>query len=158
MHCAKGKTEAKWERLTRTVPALLGEAIVSLHLGRKLHYLAVWGAPRHRLVLMSNVVAERSCCPGPALSTLVDRCWGEGQATAAGAGIPLSFAVHWFTLWGHFLSGCANLPGSGSTQCLRWAGLGSALGLQRFCLTGHRQPEKDKVWSVMIQLFEVHSK
>lgn len=74
MHHAKGKTEAKQERLTRTMPALLGAAIVSLHLGGKLHYLAVWGAPRHRLGLMSNAGAEWNGRPGPALSTLVDRC------------------------------------------------------------------------------------
>lgn len=94
MRCAEGKTEVKWKRLTRTVPVFHRAAIVSLHLGGELHYLAVWGAPRHRLGLMSNVGAEWSSCPGPALTTLVDRCRGEGQATAAGARIPLSFAAH----------------------------------------------------------------
>lgn len=74
MCCAKGKTEAKWKRLTGAVPVLHRAAIVSLLLGEKLHYLAVWGATRHRLGLMSIVGAEWSSCPGPALTTLVDRC------------------------------------------------------------------------------------
>lgn len=34
----------KQERLTRSVPAIRGEVIVCLHLRRKGHYLAVWGA------------------------------------------------------------------------------------------------------------------
>ena len=43
-HCAQGKTEVKQERLTRSVPAVGEEGIVCLHLRRKGHYLAAWGA------------------------------------------------------------------------------------------------------------------
>lgn len=43
-HCTKGKIEVKQERLTRSVPAVRREGIVCLHLRRKGHYLATWGA------------------------------------------------------------------------------------------------------------------
>lgn len=90
----------KQERLTRSVPAVRGEAIVCLHLRRKGHYLAAWGA---------SASAGANDHPGTwAVRELpVDRPqWllltganGRGQDTAAWTGIPLSFAGYWFTLW-----------------------------------------------------------
>lgn len=99
-HCAKGKTEVKQERLTRSVPAVRGEVIVCLHLRRKGHYLAAWGA-LESLELMIILRIEL----GGELP--IDRPWllsltganGRGQDTAAWTGIPLSFAGYWFTLW-----------------------------------------------------------
>lgn len=79
-HCAQGKTGVKQERLTRSVPAIGGEGIVCLHLRRKGHYLAVWGASA---LAGTNDRPRWSCnmsCPWTALLTGVN---GRGQDTAA---------------------------------------------------------------------------